>query len=95
MDVCIIPIVELAIIILLYIRWPRYGQAVWHCLKRYSTLRACDIDFHSKTRATLTSIVMRTSSRFGRMVYRYFEVISVFSVLLFVAFIVNLFLGLM
>ncbi len=95
MDGCIIAIIELVIIILMYMRWPRYGQAVWHCLTRYSTLRACDIDFHDKARATLTSIVMRRSIRFGRAIYRNFEVISVFSVLLFIAFLVNLILGLL
>jgi hypothetical protein len=93
-DACIIPIVELAIIILLYAKWPRYGQAVWHCLRRYSTLRACDLDFHDKARATLTSIVMRSSVRFGKAIYQNFEVISVFSVLLFLLFIVNLFFSL-
>ncbi|MFW9926717.1 MAG: hypothetical protein ACFFDM_08130 [Candidatus Thorarchaeota archaeon] len=78
----------------MYIRWPRYGQAVWHCLSRYSTLRACDIDFHDKARSTLTSMVMRYSIRGGRVIYKNFEAISVMSVLLFIAFIVNLFIGL-
>jgi hypothetical protein len=79
----------------MYVKWPHYGQEIWQCLKRYSSLRACDIDFHDKARATLTSIAMRRHIRIGRAVYRYFEVISVFSVLLFVYFIMSMFLELL
>ncbi len=39
-------------------------------------------------------MVMRYSIRGGRVIYKNFEAISVMSVLLFIAFIVNLFIGL-
>ncbi|NHI88247.1 MAG: hypothetical protein EAX87_01920 [Candidatus Thorarchaeota archaeon] len=94
MDTCFLPLVYLLIISLMYLKWPQYGKEIWNCLKRYSSLRACDVDFHDKARATLTSIVMRRSIRLGRSVYRNFEVISVFSVLAFVYFMMRIFIDL-
>ncbi|MFX1606704.1 MAG: hypothetical protein ACFFDD_12490 [Promethearchaeota archaeon] len=94
MNTCIPPIVYLTVIILMYLKWPQYGREIWQCLKRYTSLRSCDVDFHDKARATLTSIVMTRSIRVGRAVYKNFEVISVLSVLLFVYFIVRIFFDL-
>ncbi|MHA2084641.1 MAG: hypothetical protein ACXABD_12870 [Candidatus Thorarchaeota archaeon] len=93
MSVCLLPVAELAIMILLFLKYPDYGRDIFHCLKRYSTIRPCDIDFHDKARATLTSIVMRIHIRMGRAVYKSFEFISVISVILFVIFLLNLALG--
>ncbi|MHA2303060.1 MAG: hypothetical protein ACXACD_19110, partial [Candidatus Thorarchaeota archaeon] len=58
------------------------------------TIRPCDIDFHDKARATLTSIVMRIHIRLGRAVYKSFEFISVISVILFVIFLLSMSVGL-
>ncbi|MHA2374248.1 MAG: hypothetical protein ACXAEB_14660, partial [Candidatus Thorarchaeota archaeon] len=58
------------------------------------TIRPCDIDFHDKARATLTSIVMRIHIRLGRAVYKSFEFISVISVILFVIFLLSMSAGL-
>lgn len=81
------------VIVSLYARYPDYGRALWHCLRRYSTLRPCDIDFHDKARATLTSMCMRVNIRVARIVHRNFEVVSVFSVILFAVFLWNLLWG--
>ncbi|MHA2380089.1 MAG: hypothetical protein ACXADS_12515 [Candidatus Thorarchaeota archaeon] len=86
MSGCPLGIVAVAIILLLYVKWPEYGKGIWHCLTRYSTLQPCDIEFHDKARATFASILMRVNIRIGRAAYRYFEVISVGSVILFLYF---------
>jgi hypothetical protein len=94
MSTCLLPVAELTIMILLFLKYPDYGRDIFHCLKRYSTVRPCDIDFHDKARATLTSIVMRIHIRLGRAIYKSFEFISVVSVILFLIFLVYLGLGL-
>jgi hypothetical protein len=76
--------------VLMYLKWPEYGKGIWYCLTRYSTLQPCDIEFHEKARATFTSILMRVHIRLGRAAYRYFEVISIGSVILFVYFLLIL-----
>jgi hypothetical protein len=94
MSACLLPVAELAILIILFLKYPNYGREIFHCLKRYSTIRPCDIDFHDKARATLTSIVMRIHIRLGRAVYKSFEFISVISVILFVIFLLSMSVGL-
>ncbi|MHA2189765.1 MAG: hypothetical protein ACXAAP_06000 [Candidatus Thorarchaeota archaeon] len=94
MSACLLPVAELAILIILFLKYPNYGREIFHCLKRYSTIRPCDIDFHDKARATLTSIVMRIHIRLGRAVYKSFEFISVISVILFVIFLLSMSAGL-
>ncbi|MHA2350409.1 MAG: hypothetical protein ACXADL_12360 [Candidatus Thorarchaeota archaeon] len=94
MSTCLLPVAELTIMILLFLKYPDYGRDIFHCLKRYSTVRPCDIDFHDKARATLTSIVMRIHIRLGRAIYKSFEFISVVSVILFLIFLLYLGLGL-
>jgi hypothetical protein len=78
--------VAVAIMVSMLLKWPEYGRGIWYCLTRYSTLQPCDIEFHEKARATFTSILMRVHIRLGRAAYRYFEVISIGSVILFVYF---------
>ena len=95
MSACLLPVAELIIMILLFLKYPDYGRDIFHCLKQYSTVSPCDIDFHDKARATLTSIMMRVNIRLGRAIYKYFEVISVLSVILFLIFLLSLGLGIM
>ncbi|MHA2385487.1 MAG: hypothetical protein ACXAEE_04670 [Candidatus Thorarchaeota archaeon] len=89
MSMCPAYIITLAIIVLMYVKWPDYGRMLWHCLARYTTLRPCDITFHDKARATFTSILMRVHSRLGRAAYQRFDVVSVVMVILLLIFIWN------
>ncbi|MHA2263471.1 MAG: hypothetical protein ACXAEN_13840 [Candidatus Thorarchaeota archaeon] len=78
------------LLVFLHARYPDYGRSMWHCLTRVATLRPCDIGFHDKARATLTSMAMRVHIRLARFVYKHFEAVSIVSVIMFIVFLWNL-----
>ena len=82
--ICILSLVIFGVLGIFSVSFRDIAKEAFDCVFRKVTFRPCRTNFDEKMKSTLTAKIFKMSPGFAKIVYKYFEVISWFFVILLV-----------